>query len=395
MVDDPDNGLAVVTWQWLKSLTGAEDSFTVIPGATSGTYTPVDDDNGHFLMVRVTYTDMTSEMDDMGETTVLVDERTQGGADSAVTAKIPSTMDGAETNSSRLYRVTATSENAIRVPRGQRETVDPPEFAMSAYDRVVYENAEAGSLVGHPVLVNPEKDKSFIYDLEATVTDDNKYFMIDEHGQIRVMAVSPPARTPADQFPATDDAATADIDPDLDFESGTTYSVIVTAKQVGNSSRTAMATVNITTMDVNEVPYFDKASRDRATEQNADDSDRRAIPYAEMRTNAIVQFAGVEPDGGTLRWGVTGSDADLFMVADVDDINDGKDRRELRFKSQPDFESPKDSAGDTDRDGTVGGNAVPEMPGDNYYHVTVRATETSAVGGGPNMAAELAFTVRG
>ena len=395
MVDDPDNGVAVVTWQWLKSATGAADSYTVIPGATMGTYTPVDDDNGYYLQVKVTYTDMTSDMDD--SITVNVDERSQDAADagqedSDAEAKTPSMVDGEEENApSKLFRVMATSENAIRVPRGERETVDPPEFAMATVERSVYENAETGSLVGYPVRVMPEKGKSFTYNLDATVTGDEKYFMIDDYGQIRVMAVPVPARTPADQIaaPANSNAATATgTDPVLDFESGKTYSVIVTAEQVGNTSRTAMATVNISTMDVNEVPYFDKASRENAIAADTDN----AIPYAEMRTNAIVQFAGVEPDGDSLRWEVTGADAGLFMVMNVDDINDGKDRRELRFKDQPNFEGAKDSAGDTNRDGTVSGTT--EVAEDNYYHVTVRATEESAVGGGPNMAATLDFTVQ-
>ena len=384
MVDDPDNGLAVVTWQWLKSATGAADSYTVIPGATMGTYTPVDDDNGYYLQVKVTYTDMTSNMD--MSLTVNVDERSQDAVsataeDSAAEAKEADDGDGEEDVSSRLYRVMATSENAIRVPRGERETVDPPEFAMSTFERAVYENAETGSLVGYPVRVMPEEGTTFTYKLDDTVTDDNKYFMIDYYGQIRVMVVDVPARTPADQIAATGAAANATgTDPVLDFESGKTYSVIVTAEQVGNSSRTAMATVNISTMDVNEVPYFDKDSRERV--RNADGTEK-IIEYAEMRTNLVVPLAGVEPDGGTLRWEVTGTDASDFMVMDADDINDGKDRVELRFKNQPDYENGAGS----DTSG-VGGS-----PGDTYM-VTVRATEESAVGGGPNMAAELDVTVQ-
>ena len=43
MVEDPDGGVAVVTWQWSKSSSNAPDAtFTVIPGATASTYTPKD-----------------------------------------------------------------------------------------------------------------------------------------------------------------------------------------------------------------------------------------------------------------------------------------------------------------------------------------------------------------
>ena len=59
-----------------------------------------------------------------------------------------------------------------------------------------------------------------------------------------------------------------------------------------------------------------------------------------QRTNAIVPLAGVEPDGDSLRWEVTGMDADDFMVMQVDDINDGKDRVELRFKEPARLRGP-------------------------------------------------------
>ena len=122
-----------------------------------------------------------------------------------------------------------------------------------------------------------------------------------------------------------------------------------------------------------------------------------AIRYAESRTNPVVQLAAIEPDGTALRWELTGLDASDFAIEDVEDVNDGKDRVQLVFAVQPNYESPKDGAGDTDRSGAIE-NTDPandlEGAGDRVYHVTVRATEMSAVGGGPNMADELDVTVR-
>ena len=100
-----------------------------------------------------------------------------------------------------------------------------------------------------------------------------------------------------------------------------------------------MATVNISIADLNERPYFDKDSRDRAEAENTGNE----IRYAEMRTNTIVPLAAVEPDGDALRWELEGADAPDFEIVDADDIDDGKDRVELRFKSQPDFEDLKGS----------------------------------------------------
>ena len=67
-----------------------------------------------------------------------------------------------------------------------------------------------------------------------------------------------------------------------------------------NGSRTAMAAVNISLENLNEVPYFDKDSRERA-DDNSDGTPLRQLkqlPYRESRTNAVVPLAAVEPDGG-------------------------------------------------------------------------------------------------
>ena len=62
MIDDPDGGVAPVTWQWARSRDGIDD-FSVIPGATMYSYTPVAADTGRFLRVTATYIDETSDMD--------------------------------------------------------------------------------------------------------------------------------------------------------------------------------------------------------------------------------------------------------------------------------------------------------------------------------------------
>ena len=54
-VDDPDQGMAIVTWQWSKSLDGS--TYTAIVGQTTNTYTPVKGDLGYYLRVTATYTD--------------------------------------------------------------------------------------------------------------------------------------------------------------------------------------------------------------------------------------------------------------------------------------------------------------------------------------------------
>ncbi len=392
-VTDPDGGVAVVTWQWsragyVESGTQVADTdattYEVIPGATSSSYTPrtlrnsrgviTYDDDGATLRVTATYIDVTSDVDDPDSATV--DERVQG---TGPVAKVADTGDGSAAGATRLYRVMATSENAVRVAPGDPSATDDPVFEMASYDRTVAENAETNTLVGEPVTVNPERNVTFNYNLDATVTNANAYFTIDNHGQIRVGEVPFPDPLPAgvEAIPTGADPADGPVmdDPTLDYEgTSNTFSLIVTATDASDSSRTATAGVTVTLDDLNERPYFDMVSR--AAGGTATDP----LTYIETRTNAVVELEAVEPDGDTLRWETAGADGPDFEVRQLSDIpGSGKDRVALYFKSQPDFENGKGS-GDFDDDGT-------SSPIE--YEVTVRAIETTAVGGGPNLAAEL------
>ena len=288
-------------------------------------------------------------------------------------------MDGSEDGSDRLYRVMVTSDYAVKAEPDDSDRVYAPEFAEPTYERLVVENAEVGTIVGDPVQANPELDDrgnpktTFIYDLDATVTGADRYFSIDaDSGQIRVRAVDFPSPLPAGVSPVPADAAAPGMDdPVLDYEGVNTFSLIVTAEDAGDSSRTAMTTVTVTLDDLNERPYFDRASREVVASPRT---------YGEQRNNAVVGLAAVEPDGHDLRWEITGGDASDFTIVDAEDVNDGKDRVQLMFQIDPDYENGE-------------GSATTTVAGDTYS-VTVRATEMTSVGDGPAKAAELPVTVR-
>ena len=406
-VGDPDNGVAIVTWRWERATSSppiAPDVWEVIPGATTDTYTPVgvddkktdrnENDNGFFLRAIATYTDITSFEDVLGTTGR--DERTQKEDGGATVARVATDTDGATvdtTETDRVFRQMATSENAVRVNPTPGVTVDAPQFAMSSYDRAVVENAEAESIVGDPVRVVPELDDdgdpktTFSYDLTATISGDDDYFSVGTStGQIRVKSVDFPDPVPADVIGdcgGTDQAGCPTmVDPTLDYEGTNTFSLIVTATDDNNPSRTAVASVEISLDNLNEEPYFDKATREAVTGENS------PIMYGEQRTNAVVQLSAVEPDGHSLKWEVTGDDASDFTIVDADDLDDGKDRVHLMFTIDPDYENGKGSA--TSEGGT--GAALPS-PGDTYV-VMVRATEMTAVGDGPKLATEQMVTVQ-
>ena len=387
-IDDPDGGVGVVTWQWARSIDG--DNFSVIPGATMYSYTPVPADTGRFLEVTATYIDETSDMDD--PETGMRDERVQG-TDTDPVAQVATTGDGvheleldadgapAPSADGKVYRVVAASTNAVRVDPDETTQTAAVEFSEASYELTVVENAEVNTIVGGPVMAMGAM--SLAYDLDATETNDDAYFTIDNNGQIRVGEVAFPDVLPAGVMAVPTDATPPGMDdPELNFEGINAFGLTVTATDTSDNSRKATARVTVKLSDLNERPYFDQESREAVTGTNS------PIMYAESQSNRVVPLAATEPDGDrlNLRWEVTGADALDFEIRDVEDIAlDGKDRVELHFRDQPDYENPTARGKDLDGD---------TLEVRNVYSVTVRATEKTAVGGGPNMATTLAVMVQ-
>ena len=402
MVSDPDGGIAIVTWQWSQSDT-KDGTYMPIPGATLDTYTPVPDaDEGMFLRATATYLDTTSEPDEPDTGTF--DERVQATATGARTATMgDGTTDGGGTKGS-VYRVMEATDKAVRVADDGTGTLEPevptsaPAFDPGSYTGTVYENSEVGSLVMMSAAVSAmsgdgEEAVPGGLMLDPLDSDDNKFFDIDEHGQIRVGDVPFPDPLPTRvQGPPVTVPAPAMEDPMLDYETRITYRLVVSSR---NESGKSTANVTISLMDRNEHPYFDKASREIDLDTTATGFDG-TIEYEENSTSrTVIGLAAVEPDGKALGWEVVGTDSADLEIVDAPDGADGKDRRELRFKmgSRPDFERPMDRLmdltpldGDSDDDGE-------DAAKNNMYKITVRVTELETVGGVPPKADELELTV--
>ena len=143
-LDDPDNvGSGSVTWSWARSLN--RNSWTLISGETSATYTPVADDVGDYLRAIASYTD------------------------------------GAGPGKSAL----AVSGNRVQAAPVQPNS--PPYFPPSENRaRNVDENTPVGTDFGAPVAASDDDNDTLTYSLGGT---NRASFAIDESsGQLRTRA---------------------------------------------------------------------------------------------------------------------------------------------------------------------------------------------------------------
>ena len=132
---------------------------------------------GWFVRATVTYIDSTSELDDPA--TAQFDERVQQGP---AAAKTVTEGDGSELNSNRLYKLVATSAQAVDTTEepeaGGQGPVPPPDFSVSSLTREVAENARVGHYVGAPVTAMG----AISYSLSSG-SQDHTFFDIDGNGQ--------------------------------------------------------------------------------------------------------------------------------------------------------------------------------------------------------------------
>ena len=373
-VDDPDKGVAIVTWQWSKSARGDDDDFTAIEGATTAAYRPVDGDEGAFLRVTATYTDTYSGQQYPDYPDTMHDER-------VVEDDIPSAKDPVDSDNNGLhgdmglYRVTATSAYAVRVgdvgPPGPAVAA-PPVCPDVTFERSVKENAEAGTFVGAPLGDDAMCTNAATYELVAGVRD-NDYFSITMRTAPRYIISDDGTASasvsdedhmvpgwPQITVRSIDAADNVMIDPPLDYEAkgGAPFIVTVTAK---NDDGEDTFNVSITLEDLNESPWFNKASRDDASTM---------LMFMENSMDLVATYNAMDPDMESIVWELTGRDADDFTI--VDGV--------LRFKEVPDYENPTARV-------TSGRGAA------NTYTMKVRATEEMAIDGGPDRSDEWPVTV--
>ena len=322
---EPYEGVHIVTWQWSRSL---EDDapFLSIDEATENRYTPEDDDRGYYLRATATYIDPHSAPD-IAET-MDTDERITGDS---------------------LKTVMATTENVVRLAPGPASV--PTFDETGTVTREVAENTPPGGNVGAPVkAMGPE---TLVHSLEGS---DAKYFNIGSGtGQITV----------GGDVESTVGVTEPGTDPELDYDDPMKkqrFSVTVKVEVMGgDASQKAEVDVNIVVTDVDEFPMI--------TDADVDQSPMTTIEYAEIdeegapNTAAIATYVGTDPEGDTISWDLRGADASFFT------INGGV----LQFVNSPDYENPKDMAGENTATATAGA-------GDNIYEIVIRAIASRASG---------------
>ena len=325
---EPYEGVHIVTWQWSRSLDDddLDDApFLPIDGATENRYTPEDDDRGYYLRASATYIDPHSAADDADTP---IDERITGDS---------------------LKTVMATTENVVRLAPGPASV--PTFDETGTVTREVAENTMPGGNVGAPVkAMGPE---TLVHSLEGS---DAKYFNIDS-GTAQITVGGDDESTVGVIEPGTD--------PEFDYDDPMKkqrFSVTVKVEVMGgDASQKAEVDVNIVVTDVDEFPMI--------TDADVDEAPMTEIMYAEIdeegapNTAAIATYVGTDPEGDTISWDLRGADASFFT------INGGV----LQFVNSPDFENPKDMAGENTATATA-------EAGDNIYGIVIRAIASRASG---------------
>ena len=236
------------------------------------------------------------------------------------------------------YEMNATYSIRINVNDGTHDfpksftiTVTDVNEAPTASDTtfVVAENSTNGTAVGTMVATDPDEtspNNVLTYAITGGNTGD-------------VFAINP----------ATGAITVAGA---LDYETTTSYSLMVTVTDGGSTPLSATETLTITVTDVNEyAPVF--AGGTVAT-----------VSYAENATTAVTTVTATDADTGqTITLALSGDDGGLFSITPAG---------ELTFNTAPDFEVPTD------------------MGGNNVYEVTITATDNGST---PEMTAMQALTI--
>ena len=295
-VTDPDRSISGLTWQWgINDASGPGATLNgVIADANSDTYIPVEGDVGGTLTATASYTDGHGP----GETA----EASSANPVAVDTRNKPPAFVDQDTETDGIQNDMATRK------------VDENTEAVAADDAEEDGNEDTADNVGSVVMAtDPDPNaETPAYTLGGA---DAAKFRVRDNGQIEVGSGT-----------------------ELDYETKTTYMVMLTAEDSFGSSSSIDVTIMVN--DVDEAPEI--------SEGGLAISGMTSVRYAENGVGAVATYTASGPDSVLAIWTLGGDDAGDFGISS---------RGELIFRSAPDFENPADA--DTD----------------NTYVVTVKAND--------------------
>ena len=344
-LQDPDGVVSGETWVWARLPDGTSGDWTNISGATSPSYTPVEDDLGEVLRATVSYADP------------------QGPGKSAQ----------------------AVSENAVQAAP---PTNDPPAFSAETTDRSIEENKAAGEDIGVPVTATDPDGNTLTYSLGGT--DAASFGIVQTTGQLQTKAaldyeskgsytVTVTAADPSgesDSITVTinvtnvDEAPVIGLSASIDYPENYTGRVAtytatdpegksITWKLSGDDSEDfhistgGELTFNTppdheapTDADTNNqyevtVEAYDGAETGSLTltitvtnvNEALELTGEAGIEYAENGTGPVTTYTANDPEDGEITWTWAGDDSDDFSITSG----------ELTFKTPPDYEAATDA----------------------------------------------------
>ena len=275
MPTDPDGGVTDVTWQWSRAdnaAFGTDDNVTKIKDATMAGYTPVSADDGKYLRVTASYTDAEGS----GKTAVGMP------ADSNAVVKV------------RNLAPMFTDE-------------DDDTAGIQVDDREVGEDADAGAIVGAPVVATDDAD--------AETGDNDAIFYL---------------LSGADAAPFDINSETGQItvgaNAKLNHEAKDTYMVTVMARDLEGLSSSVDVTIEVT--DVDEAPDISGPSSEM---------------YAENGEGTVAVFTAMDPEGKSVTWSMVTTDPSVTGIvagdfADSALFKISESGGDLTFMDSPDYE---------------------------------------------------------
>ena len=207
-----------------------------------------------------------------------------------------------------------------RVRSGPQTNNSPSFTEGDSATRSIVENTPPGVNVGSPVRATNSDNQEMRYSLSGTGAD--SFAIVSTSGQLQTKAA-------------------------LNYETGSSYTVTVTATDTGNDTDIIDVTINV-------------------TDQPVEILGRSSVDYSEdpyYNSNPVAQYT-IEPDGTALT--LTGPDAGHFSIAAYSG---------LTFNEQPDYEAPRDSGRNNVYNVTI--NAAADIGGKAHKaskNVSVRVT---------------------